>query len=210
MLSGTVEDPLSWNRYAYARNNPLTYVDPDGKAPRFAAFAFSAAHGDGYASRAVASFVNTASALGTAAVAWAGGMAAAGQMGGFGLASFEGWTSATAKAAGETVVLGETMRRVEPVAERMGAATFNPAWTSFRDVMVKNIKWLQSQISRGAQIFDIGTDPTRPSRSVFFRAETKLLEKSGYVREYAGEIIVKGEKVKLYRWVPGTEKAAAK
>ncbi len=25
-------DPQRWNRYAYARNNPLRYVDPDGKA----------------------------------------------------------------------------------------------------------------------------------------------------------------------------------
>jgi RHS repeat-associated protein len=26
-------DPQRWNRYAYARNNPLRYVDPDGKIP---------------------------------------------------------------------------------------------------------------------------------------------------------------------------------
>jgi RHS repeat-associated protein len=26
-------DPQRWNRYAYARNNPLRYVDPDGKHP---------------------------------------------------------------------------------------------------------------------------------------------------------------------------------
>ncbi len=32
ILSGKVEDPQSWNRYTYARNNPLKYVDPDGKA----------------------------------------------------------------------------------------------------------------------------------------------------------------------------------
>ena len=26
-------DPQQWNRYAYARNNPLSYVDPDGRNP---------------------------------------------------------------------------------------------------------------------------------------------------------------------------------
>jgi RHS repeat-associated protein len=30
MASAHVADPQSWNRYSYARNNPLRYVDPDG------------------------------------------------------------------------------------------------------------------------------------------------------------------------------------
>ena len=30
-LSGRPEDPTSWNRYTYARNNPLKYVDLDGR-----------------------------------------------------------------------------------------------------------------------------------------------------------------------------------
>ncbi len=29
-------DPQRWNRYAYARNNPLKYVDPDGRDVKFA------------------------------------------------------------------------------------------------------------------------------------------------------------------------------
>jgi RHS repeat-associated protein len=32
VLGGKPEDPQTWNRYTYARNNPLKYVDPDGKA----------------------------------------------------------------------------------------------------------------------------------------------------------------------------------
>ena len=31
-LGGNVGDPQSWNRYSYARNNPLNVVDPDGRA----------------------------------------------------------------------------------------------------------------------------------------------------------------------------------
>lgn len=38
-LGGKITDPQSWNRYAYARNNPLKYVDPDGRSPLAAALA---------------------------------------------------------------------------------------------------------------------------------------------------------------------------
>jgi hypothetical protein len=33
-LPGWQKDPQSWNMYAYGRNNPLKYVDPDGQAYR--------------------------------------------------------------------------------------------------------------------------------------------------------------------------------
>lgn len=42
-VSGVPEDPQSWNRYAYARSNPLTRVDPDGRVDQnFAPLLFPA------------------------------------------------------------------------------------------------------------------------------------------------------------------------
>lgn len=33
LIGGRPEDPLSWNRYLYCLNNPIKYVDPNGKFP---------------------------------------------------------------------------------------------------------------------------------------------------------------------------------
>jgi RHS repeat-associated protein len=35
-VGGILDDPASFNRYAYARNNPLLFVDPDGRAVKVA------------------------------------------------------------------------------------------------------------------------------------------------------------------------------
>jgi hypothetical protein len=32
LIERNLADPQSWNRYVYVRNNPLRYVDPDGRA----------------------------------------------------------------------------------------------------------------------------------------------------------------------------------
>lgn len=86
VLSGKPEDPQSWNRYAYARNNPLKYVDPDGKEPDLAIEALQgerdagrltfAQYNDRMARRTEAMAAAAPYAL-TAAAAIAGGMVVA-------------------------------------------------------------------------------------------------------------------------------------
>ncbi len=39
-VGGKYEQPQTWNRYAYARNNPLKYLDPDGQSAEAANFYF--------------------------------------------------------------------------------------------------------------------------------------------------------------------------
>jgi RHS repeat-associated protein len=34
-VASNLKDPQLWNRYAYARGNPLTYIDPDGREVHF-------------------------------------------------------------------------------------------------------------------------------------------------------------------------------
>ena len=60
-------NPQKWNRYAYGRNSPLRYVDPDGRDDRGVMERdFSAARAPGRASRVVAA--NTATAASREAI----------------------------------------------------------------------------------------------------------------------------------------------
>jgi len=45
LLSGKIQDPQSWNRYTYSRNNPLLLVDRDGQSPTVVTAAIGALAG---------------------------------------------------------------------------------------------------------------------------------------------------------------------
>lgn len=67
------------------------------------------------------------------------------------------------------------------------------------------LKVISVQIKSGRQIFDIGTDAARPSRSSYYAAEVKALKDAGYGREFRRWISaeVNGEirRFRLYEWV---------
>jgi RHS repeat-associated protein len=35
-VSGRLMTPITWNRYLYCRNDPINYIDPDGKIAKLA------------------------------------------------------------------------------------------------------------------------------------------------------------------------------
>jgi RHS repeat-associated protein len=61
VLGGKPEDPQTWNRYAYARNNPLGLIDPDGLAPA-PAWAFGLAFQDPRVAQG-AQYISSAAAI---------------------------------------------------------------------------------------------------------------------------------------------------
>jgi hypothetical protein len=108
--------------------------------------------------------------------------------------------AATATTTG-SILLGESMNRVQPAANKLGALTFRMDWTDEADVMAKNMAWLQQQIASGTRIFDIGLDPGRLGRGPFYAAEAKMMQAAGYVRQYVREVRVGEVAHQLYEWV---------
>ncbi|GEM_PF-6107935 len=104
------------------------------------------------------------------------------------------------------IVLGETMsRRVEPVAKKLGAHTFNPRSKNPARWKPNQRQWIRRQIKSGRDIYDIGTDRLRPSRSEYYAIERSELIKAGYRREYQKMISTDVGGVtkhfRLYKWV---------
>jgi len=198
-VNASLHNPQKWNRYAYVINNPLLYHDPTGKQEA-AGFAMDRDVRDLLAHRI------------TEKEYWAR-LNARGVGAAIGVTPWAGWwgvrtvvslfsVGAVAESAGGgSVLLGETMRRVQPVADEMNASTFNEAWSGDKaQMMARNMTWLQGKIESGARIFDIGKDALRRIPSDFYAAETKMLQGSGYTRQFVRYVVINGEMRQLFEW----------
>ena len=195
-IKGALVDPQRWNRYAYARNNPLRYTDPDGRG----IVCVSAACQD-YARRMAELKKEYESASGFAK-GWAFVKYAfvAGEILSIGTMAL---TVPRAGVEGVSVVLGEGMSRVEAVAKELGAGIFEGGTGAHVPLDARNLAWLQAQIDKGATIYDIGLDAARVGgRSPFYSAEVALLKQSGYVWKFVKFAMANGEVYEVGQWVP--------
>ena len=125
--------------------------------------------------------------------------------------SAESWIDPLGLRPLKPTILGENMRdRVLPTAAAEGYHTFNvksrfkPGDAGADKAWEKNQRrWMQDQCDSGRQIFDIGEDPTRPTRSKYCGIENKVLNEEGFSRQCTGRTLnVNGVPTPLYEWVP--------
>ncbi len=89
------------------------------------------------------------------------------------------------------IVLGESMKaRVEPVADKIGAATFQPRSKNPARWKPNQKRWIREQIKSERRIFDIGPDPTRAIRSDYYLIEQKELQDAGLTKVFSGDVPV--------------------
>jgi hypothetical protein len=85
------------------------------------------------------------------------------------------------------VVIGETMARVEQAAAKIPGSKILNDMPDFKamgmnadqvtsSMMQYNRKWILEQMRSGRPIFDIGLDPNRATRSIFYEMEQNMLK----------------------------------
>ncbi len=68
--------------------------------------------------------------------------------------------------------------------------------------VAENMRWLENQVIKGAQILDIGLDASRLNRlSKFYAAEKAFLLSKGYVRQFVGYVKIIGKDVGVWQWL---------
>lgn len=79
---------------------------------------------------------------------------------------------------GGRVIIGETMTRIRPLAEKYGARTFeiDGKWPGDFKGMLLNFKWIMEAILKGDEIIDAGLHIGRSKRSSFYLMEKVVSE----------------------------------
>ena len=78
------------------------------------------------------------------------------------------------------IVIGENMyERVIPFAKQIGGSYYKPWKIDPFDLdlsLKRNERWIRDMVKEGRDIIDIGVDPSRINRSIFYEMETRVLE----------------------------------
>jgi len=172
----------SFNRYAYANNNPYKYVDPDGRAVETAIDVISLG-------LSIAEYNRDPSFLNGLGVAYDGFATFVPLLpAGFGILrntgrAGEALADATKK---PPIIIGENMKRVKEYADKTGGHAYRP-WKNepfdYDLAMKRNKRWIQDQQKQGREIIDIGPDFQRRAAtgrsSPFYEMERQSLKGYG-------------------------------
>jgi RHS repeat-associated protein len=199
-----LHEPQSFNRYSYVVNNPIRRIDPDGRVDgnsddfarqlfpdnRAAQLAFD---------QDVAERTATASAVTLAAIY--GGPPAWRALSRF--AAVAAFQVRIALSGATTIMVGQTMSRVNSAANQTGSLTFEATGLArtASAIWTQNLAFLQNAVSKGYRIFDIGSNPALKSPGHFHPKEVEFLVKQGYHQVHAGWVMAQGRAVQVFEWI---------
>ena len=79
------------------------------------------------------------------------------------------------KVSSSPVVIGESMDRVHSFSKTVNADYFHPTpGLSDADTLLENKQWLEKAMSQNRTIYDIGIDPQKKTRSIFYQMEYEI------------------------------------
>jgi hypothetical protein len=92
----------------------------------------------------------------------------------------------------KAIVIGESTERIKKAVKDLRAkgidATWYRAWKkNFAEEIydetqsvARNKRWIRDKAKKGFEVFDVGIDRRRPERSIFYKAEKKMLDALKY------------------------------